>query len=392
MDGIKVLDFTRLLPGPLATYILAHLGAEVIKIEDTGGSDFTRYSPPFVDGKSAVFSFLNAGKKSVSINLKTEKGKQIALELAKKVDVIVEGFRPGVMKKFGLDFDSVKILNKKIIYCSITGYGQTGNLAFKSGHDLNYISFSGIERMFISDEKGIAVIPQVQIADISSSLFAVIAILHALFERERYKENFSAKFIDISMVETSLFFAVESLSKFFATGIQPKPFGEILTGGVICYNIYRTRDGKWLSLGALEPKFWENVVKALGLDLLPSDAMTKPDEKENPAYKKLKDKIASMTSSEIEEAFSKYDIPYEFVRGYDEMVEDPHIKQRNIFYEIDMGGEGKGFKLLKLGFMKKVRNPAPELGEHTREILKRELSLEDKEIDELKKEGVIFAL
>lgn len=391
MYGIKVLDFTRLLPGPLATYILAHLGAEVIKIEDTVGSDFTRYSPPFVDGKSAVFSFLNAGKKSVSINLKTEKGREIALELIKKVDVIVEGFRPGVMKKFGLDFDSVKNLNKKIIYCSITGYGQTGNLALKSGHDLNYISFAGIERMFISDEKGIAVIPQVQIADISSSLFAVIAILHALFERERDRENFSAKFIDISMVETSLFFAVESLSKFLATGIQPEPFGEILTGGVICYNIYRTKDGRWLSLGALEPKFWENVVKALGLDLLPSDAMTKPDERENPAYKKLKDKIASMTSSEIEEAFSRYDIPYEFVRGYGEMVEDSHIRQRDIFYEIDMG-EGRKFKLLKLGFMKKLINPAPELGEHTREILKRELSLEDKEIDELKKEGVILAL
>jgi len=192
LDGIKVLDFTRLLPGPLATYILAHLGAEIIKVEDTQTGDMTRYIPPITDGKGAVFSFLNAGKKSLSLDLKTKEGKAVIERIIPKVDVIVEGFRPQIMRKLGLDFESVKKINPKIIYCSISGYGQTGPLSYKSGHDLNYISFSGIQRMFISDEKGIAVLPQIQIADISGALLACIGILDALVEREE-KRKFCRK-------------------------------------------------------------------------------------------------------------------------------------------------------------------------------------------------------
>ena len=386
MDGIKVLDFTRLLPGPLATYILAHLGAEVIKVEDTKTGDMTRYIPPITDGKGAVFSFLNAGKKSLSLDLKTEEGKSVIERIIPKIDVIVEGFRPQVMRKLGLDFESVKKINPKIIYCSISGYGQTGPLSYKSGHDLNYISFSGIQRMFISDEKGIAVLPQIQIADISGALFACIGILDALVERERKKENFEGKFIDISMVETSLFLAVESLSKFLGTVEEPKPFGELLTGGATCYMIYKTKDGKWLSIGALEPKFWENFIKALGLEdeILPSDAVTPPDDS-NPAYKKIKEKIMSMTSEEIERIFSKFDIPYEFVQGYKEMKEHEQIKSRKIFYKL------KDTELLKLPFMVEVKTPAPELGEHTIEILK-EFGFEDKEISELEEKGIIRAI
>ncbi len=382
MQKIRVIDFTRLLPGPLATYILTHLSFEVIKVEDTQGGDLTRYSLPLSeDGQSSIFNFLNVGKKSLSIDLKTDKGREIVARLIERSDVLIEGFRPGTMSKLGVDFDSASRINPRIIYCSISGYGQVGPKASKAGHDLNYISFAGIERLFISNER--ALVPPVQIADISGALFAVISILYKLLEREILKEKFSASYIDISMVETSLFLAVESLSKFLATGREPEPCGEILSGGVICYNVYRTRDGKWVSIGALEPKFWKNLVDALELDLLPSDAMTKADES-NPAYLKLKNKFLSMTSKEIEEVFNGKDIPYEFVSSYADMVNHPHLRFREIFYDLN-----HKVKLLRLPFMKKVTSLAPSLGQHTKEILK-ELGYSDDEIVEFKRKGIIL--
>lgn len=379
-----VLDFTRLLPGPLATYILAHLGFEVIKVEDPKSSDITRYTPPFTSwGEGAVFSFLNAGKKSIVVDLKKEKGVSLIKELIRKVDIIVEGFRPGVMKKFGLDFDSVRKINPKIIYCSISGYGQTGPYVNKSGHDINYISLSGILKLFISENS--AFIPQVQIADISGALFAVIGILAKLCERLS-DPNFSGYHIDVSMTETSLFFGVESLSKFLVSGDEPKPFGEILTGGVICYNIYKTKDGRWVSIGALEPKFWENLTKALGLDLLPSDAMTSPTE-DNEAYRKLRDKIASMTSDELEKVLTEADVPFEIVRTYKEMMESEPIMSREVFYSVE--DNGRKTTLLKLPFMNKVNSVSPGLGQHTYFVLKNLLGYTDEKINELKAEGVI---
>ena len=381
-----VLDFTRLLPGPFATYILSHLGGEVIKIEDTKGGDMARYTFPHTpEGHGALFSLLNVGKKSVAVDLKSKEGLEIVKMLIEKADVLVEGFRPGVMRKLGLGFDEVKKINPKIIYCSISGYGQTGPLAHKSGHDLNYISLAGIERLMISEEKGIAVPPPIQIADLSGGLFAVIGILKALYEKERNKDRFEATFIDISMVETSLFLAVYTLSIFLATEEEPKPFGEVLTGGITCYNVYKTKDGKWLSIGALEPKFWQNLVEALGMqdELLPSDAMTSAQD-ENPAYRKLKEKISSLTSKEIERLFEGKDIPYEFVGGYKDAMEHPHIKEREVFYKAD-----KNQVAIKLPFMNKVKGKAPELGQHTQEILK-ELGYPEERIKELREKGVIL--
>ncbi len=382
MKGIKVLDFTRLLPGPLATYVMAHLGADVIKVEDTEGGDITRYSPPILEsGEGALFSLLNIGKKSLAVNLKKDKGKEIIYKLVENTDVLIEGFRPGVMEKLGLDYERLNKINPRIIYCSISGYGQTGPYRTKSGHDINYISLSGIEKLFISEKKGICVIPGVQIADISGALFAVIAVQSKLIEREISKD-FSGAYIDISMTETSIFFGIESLGKFLVSGKEPEPFGEILTGGVVCYNIYKTRDGKWVSIGALEPKFWQNLVSALGLDLIPSDAMTEASE-ENPSYRKLKDKIAELTSEQIEEIFRKNDIPYEFVRTYEDMINHPQIKERGIFYKVG------NITAFRLPFMIEVDKPAPKLGEHTSKILK-EIGYEDEEIRKLKDDGVVF--
>lgn len=385
-----ILDFTRLLPGPLATYILAHLGFEIIKVEDPKGNDITRYIPPFTEwGESAVFSFLNAGKKSIAIDLKKDEGIQIVKDLIQKSEVIVEGFRPGVMKKLGLDFESVRKINPKIIYCSISGYGQSGAYSQKSGHDINYIALSGILKLFISENT--AFIPGVQIADISGALFAVIGIMSKLYEREKNEreknDNFQGYHIDISMTETSLFFGVESLSKFLVSGKEPEPFGEVLTGGAICYNLYKTKDGKWVSIGALEPKFWENLINALGLDLLPSDAMTKPRE-DNKEYMKLKEKISSLTSDELESILSKADVPYEFVKSYGEMMEHQVIKERNIFYSIEHNGRKQ--TLLKLPFMKEAKNPSPKLGEHSEYILEKICGYSLERIHKLKQIGIIL--
>lgn len=380
-----VLDFTRLLPGPLATYILAHLGFEVIRVEDPRGSDIARYAPPYTEwGEGALFSLLNAGKKSIAVDLKTPEGLQVATDLIRNSDVLVEGFRPGTMRRFGLDFESVKEFNPRIIYCSISGYGQHGAMSQKAGHDINYISFSGVLRLFISGED--IRVPPIQIADVAGALFAVIGILFKLCERNE-RNSTSGCHIDISMAEASLFFAIEPLSRFLVSREEPEPSKDILSGGVICYNTYRTRDKRWLSIAALEPKFWENLTRALGLSLLPSDSMSPPNEN-NEAYRMLSEKISSMTSEEIDSVLGNSDIPYEFVRGFDEVTSDELLNSREIFYTVKEGKKEQ--TLLRLPFMKKVKTASPTLGQHTREILRR-IGYSDQRIEELESRGVIVS-
>lgn len=380
-----VLDFSRLLPGPLATYILVHLGFDVIRVEDTKGSDMLRFVPPFTDwGESALFSFVNAGKKSIAVDLKTPEGIEIIKRLISKAEVVVEGFRPGVMKRLGLDFESVKKINNKIIYCSISGYGQSGRYSGRPGHDINYVSVSGILKLF--ETGGRVFIPPVQIADISGALFAVIAILSKLYEK-RTREDFSGCHIDISMAETSLFFGIESLSVFLASGKHPIPSQGVLTGGAICYNVYKTKDGRLVSIGSLEQKFWERLVSALELKLEPSDAMTSPDDS-NPAYISLREKISSLTSQELDDILSKSDVPYGFVRDYSDIVSDESFRSREVLYSVKE--RGRTLTLLKLPFMRKVESGSPALGQHTREILKS-LGYSDDEIEKLEKKGVIFS-
>lgn len=254
LDGITVLDLTRLLPGAAATMLLANFGAEVIKIEEPAG-DYARYMPPFIEGEGAVFLATNRGKKSLVLNLKTEEGKQALRKLVAGADVLIEGFRPGVMARLGLDYEALRSINERLIYVSLTGYGQTGPLAGAAGHDINYIALGGL-----LDITG--AIPGAQIADLAGgSMQAAIGILLALLARQQTGRG---QFVDVSMLDGVAWLLALPLAVYAATGELPAAGSTMLSGQFACYHTYRCADGRSIAVGALEAKFWAALCGKLG--------------------------------------------------------------------------------------------------------------------------------
>ncbi len=254
LDGITVLDLTRLLPGAAATMLLADFGAEVIKIEPPGG-DYARHMPPLIDGEGAVFRATHCGKKSLELNLKTPDGKDTLLRLAAQADVLIEGFRPGVMQRLGLDYETLRPVNARLIYVSLTGYGQTGPYAAMAGHDINYIALGGL-----LDITG--AIPGAQVADLAGgSMQAVIGILLALEARHKTGRG---QFVDVAMLDGVRWLLTLPLAVYSATGEMPRPGDTRLSGRYACYQTYQASDGRWLAVGALEPKFWAAFCERLG--------------------------------------------------------------------------------------------------------------------------------
>ncbi|SDI64192.1 CaiB/BaiF CoA transferase family protein [Natribacillus halophilus] len=265
LSGIRVLDLTRLLPGPYATMLLADFGAEVIKIEETETGDYARAMGPIVDDNSALFHSLNRNKKSATLNLKAAEGKETFLKLVETADVVIESFRPGVMDRLGLDYETLKFVNPGLVYCAVTGYGQTGPYAHYSGHDINYLSYAGIlHLMGETNEK--PTIPSVQIADIGGgALPAVVGILLALLEK---KQTGRGQFVDISMLDGVISWLQTILPAYFVKNQTNQKEDQPLAGRNACYEVYETKDGRWLSVGALEPKFWKTFCKGIGKDSL----------------------------------------------------------------------------------------------------------------------------
>ena len=258
LTNLKVVDFTTLLPGPYATLRLADLGCDVVKIEPPGGGDPARYTGPKVDGTGVVFLATNRNKRSVVIDLKTAEGCAEALHLMADADVVIEGFRPGVMHKLGLDYESAKKAKQDVIYCSLTGYGQTGPLAQAAGHDLNYLAVSGLLSQF-TDADGVPVQPTVQLADLLGGIAAVEAILAALVRRGQTGEG---SYLDVSMTDASTGLLPYHVLMQQAFGME-RGLTE-LSGRLVCYHLYQTGDGQTVSLAALEPKFWQNFCTAAG--------------------------------------------------------------------------------------------------------------------------------
>src|SRR6478672_3910021 len=261
LSGLLVVDFTTLLPGPLATLMLAEAGAEVIKIEQPGGENARRF-PPMVDGESAAFLMLNRGKTSITLDLKDEADRAKLVPLIKRADILVEQFRPGVMTRLGLGYEDARAFNPKLIYCSISGYGQSGPRVHEAGHDINYIGNTGL----LDLQPGPAdrpVVPPMLAADIAGGSFpAVINILLAL--RARDKSGHGCR-IDIAMTDAMFTFTWAALAIGVATGRFPKPGDLWLVGGSPRYQIYPAKDGKLIACGALEPKFWSAFTAAIGL-------------------------------------------------------------------------------------------------------------------------------
>lgn len=365
LAGLKVLDLSRLLPGPYATLVLADLGATVDKLEEPGSGDYTRHSPPVKDDTSALFLGLNRNKRSIGVDLKSPEGVQVLKQLVKHYDVLVESFRPGVLDRLGVGYETLSKENPRLIFCSISGYGNTGPDRLKAGHDLNYIARSGA-LSYGGVEGGAPAMPGVQMADIGGgSLFAIIGILAALQERHTTGKG---RFVDVSMTDGSLAFLHMHLAARMLMGPEGTPLArgrEALNGGYPCYGVYKTKDDRYLAVGSLEPKFFAGVCAAIERPELLSGAYD-TGEQGKQIRAELEKVFASRTQAEWVAVFKPLDLCVEPVLEGDEVLKDPQLQARGLFAK-----EGEVMWLrtpLRFGDVP-IKQP-PTIGQHTAEILK----------------------
>lgn len=368
LQGIKVLDLTRLTPGEFCTLILADLGAEVIKVEEPTRGDYIREFPPLINGVSIWHIMLNRNKKSITLNLKDEREREIFLELSKTADVIVESFRPGVVKRLGIDYETIKDVNPRIIYCSISGYGQDTSYASRAGHDLNYISQAGILSLSPKTREDVPAIPPILIADLTGGVMAAVGILAALIQREKTGRGV---YLDISMVDTSLFWNITNIAVGIALDRQPTEEDIRVLGGFGCYNVFKTKDNRYITFGALEEKFWGNLCRALGLEDLIPKQYSREDRVD--VIKKLRDVLGQKKLDELMEILNKVDTCVAPVLTVPEVLNSKYVKERKIIAEYTHPKIGK-IKMLLLpikinGEFPKVYLHAPDLGENNREYL-----------------------
>ena len=324
LTGIRILDFSTLLPGPLATLILAEAGAEVIKIERPGRGDEMRSYVPRFGADSVNFALLNRGKKSIAVDLKDAHVLEQLVPLIKEADVVVEQFRPGVMDRLGLGYEALNAINPRIIYCAITGYGQSGPRADVAAHDLNYVAESGMLSL-AAGEDGAPIVPPALIADIGGGTYpAVINILLALRARDASGKGCK---LDIAMGDNLFTFLYWAMGNGLAAGQWPKPGGELVTGGSPRFFVYRTRDDKFIAAAPLEQKFWENFCEAISLD-----AAFRDDAKDRAAAKRaVAKRLREKTAAEWQVIFAGKDLCCCVVATMQEALNDAHFKARGLF-------------------------------------------------------------
>lgn len=365
LAGLKVLDCSRLLPGPYATLVLADLGAQVDKVEDPDGGDYIRQMPPFAGEVSALHLGLNRNKRSVTLDLKSAEGVAAFKALVPTYDVLVESFRPGVMERLGLGHEALRKLSPKLVYCSISGFGQTGPDALKAGHDLGYLARSGALG-YGGEAGGAPAMPGIQVADVGGgSLFALVGILAALHERQRTGHG---RFVDVSMTDGATAFLHMHLAARMAQGAQGVPLArgqEALNGGYACYGTYRCSDGKWLAVGALEPKFFGKLCAALGKPELVEQGYDTAGGGAAKARAALEAIFAQQPRDAWVAKLSPLDVCVEPVLEGDEVLKDPQLVARGLFAEVG----GAKHLMTPLPFGPKPMVPAPKLGEHTVQVL-----------------------
>ncbi len=349
LSGIRVLDFSALLPGPLATLMLAEAGAQVIKIEPPEG-EVMRFYPPYIDGESAAFVLLNRGKTSRTIDLKSSDGNAAVQALMADVDVVVEQFRPGVMDRLGLGYAAVSAANPRVIYCSISGYGQSGPRAGEAGHDLNYIGTTGL--LALQPGAGAPTVPPALIADIAGGSFpAVINILLALRQRDATGRGCH---LDIAMADAMFTFAWHALAMGFATGRFPGAGEDLLAGGSPRYQLYKTSDGALVACAALEPKFWQAFCAAIDLASPLRDDFADPQA----TRAAVAAAIAGKCASEWRAIFAAADCCCTIVASLAEALKDPHFAARGLFAH-SIAGLSKTLPALPLPIAPQFReNPA----------------------------------
>jgi crotonobetainyl-CoA:carnitine CoA-transferase CaiB-like acyl-CoA transferase len=377
LSGVRVLDLSRLIPGPFCTLILSDLGASVDKLEDPHVGDYMRVFPPSKRGLSGRFNALNRDKRSLCLDLKKPDGRDTLLKLVKRYDVVVESFRPGVLDKLGVGFAALARENPRIIMLSISGYGQDGPFRDKAGHDLNYIATAGVLGMAGPPDRPPPT-PPIQLADIAGgALFGAVGILAALYERERTGRG---QQVDVSMCEGALAFMIPDLGNYDASGRPPRRGGELLNGGAASYGVYRTKDGRFLSVGALEPKFWTAFNQAIGRAVDLSELIG-----DETTQQKVRGEIQAILETKTRdewEAILVGDVCVEPVLGADELLQHPQHRARGLFFELD------GLMQTRTPFGRaEGHRPPPSLGGDGAAIL-REAGFGDGDIEALRAAGI----
>lgn len=387
LSGVRILDLTRLLPGPYATMLLADLGAEVIKIEEPTIGDPARYLPPVLGDTGTIFLIVNRNKKSLTLNLREPRGVRIFHQLAETADVIVEGFRPGTTDRLGIGYAHIQEVNPRIIYCSITGYGQTGPYRHRAGHDITYTALAGVVGL-MSDARGDPIVPGVLLADLGGALAAAIAILAALIAREKQR---CGQYIDLSLHHAAFSFALLGLASVLAGEEFPVGAKHPLSGRFPWYTLYRTQDGKFLAVGALEPKFWQRLCQVLGRDDLAGKQMSDPSE-------------AAMVREELQALFlskpcavwlqqlSSHDVCVEPVLSVSEAMTHPQAEHRQVTIDVRQS-DGRSLAQPTPPYRLSatpagIRRPAPRLGQDTAAIL-HALGYSQQELAQLQEAGII---
>ena len=385
LSDVRILDLTRLLPGAFCTLMLADLGADVIKVEDTETGDYLRWTPPLVDEYSAMFHALNRNKRSVALNLKNEAGRDAFLELVSTADVVLESFRPGVLDRLGLGYDTLATRNPRIVLCSISGYGQDGPYRDRAGHDLNYAALAGV--LSVQGAAGGApAMPALQVGDLGAgALHAAIAILAALHQRAQTGRG---QRCDIAMLDGLIAWMSPQVAPFFATGAVPGPATLLLNGRYPCYRTYRCADGA-ATVAALEPKFWDALVVALGVSHLAGLGLAEGSDGERVAAE-LQNALLQRTRAQLVEIGDGADVCCEPVLTVDEVFELPQVVHRGMQLAPGVPGPvAQAACPVRLSDSPAtVRSGAPPWGADTRDLL-REAGYDAAGLDSLAAAGAI---
>jgi crotonobetainyl-CoA:carnitine CoA-transferase CaiB-like acyl-CoA transferase len=400
LKGINVLDLSKYAPGPFCTMVLGDLGANVLNIESPVQAD-TRFDtrwriPTKGKKKEELYNSLNRNKKSMVINLKTKEGRKIFYKLADKTDVIVEGFRPGVVSRLGIGYKTISKRNPRVIYCSISGYGQEGPYSQLPGHDINYLSLSGALSL-ITDRDGNPIVPLNLLGDLAGgSLYGAIGILTALYSR---KKTGKGQHIDINMTNGVMSLLMMFFNYYFLNGVQPEPGKGLSSGYYPYYGVYQTQDHKYVTIGCMEPWFWEGFCRVIGReDFIPFHFslhhMYKVEE--GPKWCEISNAIQEIfkgkTRDEWFELLAAKEIPVGKVLSLSEVLSDPHIKQQEMVIEINHPTEGKirqvGFPIKFSKTKAKIRSASPCFAEHTKTTLKK-VGYTQNKIEEFFQKGIV---
>jgi alpha-methylacyl-CoA racemase len=392
LDGIKILELARVAPGELCTMMLADMGADVLKVETP-----EKEPPDAETARRAAFAFVNRNKRSLALNLKSTEGQAVFRKLAATADVIVEGFRPGVMKRLGADYETIAALNRKIVYCSLSGFGQDGPYKSYPAHDMNYLSLAGMLSL-IGDADRKPAIPLNVVADYGgASLHGALGIMLALFARERTGRG---QHVDVSYLDTtlSLLAATPNMRFFFSDGRVPRRGAGFLGGSYPYYAIYETKDDKLLTIGCTEPWLWENFCKAIGRPDFVRFAR-KPDQFVRPANaeeeasrREVEAVIRTKTRDEWYEILVKADVCVGKVYDVEEVPGDPQVQHRQMVVEVEHPTQGRikefGIAIKLSDTPGTIRRAGPVSGEHTEDVLK-DLGYGSDEILAFRARGVV---